>query len=96
MRKDNKQTLGEAIKQMIVDLGMEEKILSVQSEELFEEMMGKFIMKYVEKVQVSKGILYIKINSPEFKHELQYGKRKIIEHINGEIGKKYITDVKFV
>ncbi|MGB6084016.1 DciA family protein [Moheibacter sp.] len=95
-RKDNKQTLGEAIKSLISDLGMEEKLLSVQAEELFADMMKGVIMKYVLEVYVNKRVLFVKMNSPELKNELQYGKSKIIAHINEGIGKAYLLDVKFL
>lgn len=95
-RKDNKQTLGEAIKSLISDLGMEEKMLSVQAEELFADMMKGVIMKYVLEVYVNKRVLFVKMNSPELKNELQYGKSKIIAHINEGIGKAYLLDVKFL
>lgn len=95
-RKDNQLSLGEAIKHMISDLGMEEKILVMMTEEIFAEMMGTYIMKYVEKIAVQKQILFVKINSPELRNELLYGKSKIIAHINEEIGKEYIKDVKFI
>lgn len=95
-RKDNQLSLGEAIKHMISDLGMEEKILVMMAEEIFTEMMGNYIMKYVENINVQKQILFVKINSPELKNELLYGKSKIIAHINEEIGKEYIVDVKFI
>ncbi len=96
MRRDNKQTLGEAIKGLISDLGIEEKLFSIQAEELFTEMMKGVIMNYVENVYVTKRILYVKMNSPELKNELQYGKSKIISHINDGIGSNYLTDVKFL
>lgn len=95
-KKDNKQTLGEAIQILISDLGIEEKLLSVQAEELFVEMMKGVIMKYVENLYVSNRVLYVKMNSPELKSELQYGRSKIIQHINEGIGKKFIMDVKFL
>lgn len=94
-RKDNQQSLGEAIRNMIVDLGMEEKIFSVQTEEIFAEMMGSYIMRYVENFSVRKQVLYVKIKSPELRNELQYGKSKIIAHVNEQIGKDYLKDVKF-
>ena len=94
-RKDNQLSLGDAIRHMISDLGMEDKILSVQIEEIFVEMMGNYIMKYVENMSVQKQILFIRMNSPELRNELQYGKSKIITHINEEIGKEYLKDIKF-
>lgn len=96
MRKDNKQTLGEAIQSLISDWGIEEKLFSVQAEELFVEMMKGAIMKYVENLYVSKQIMYVKMNSPELKNELGYGKQKIINHINEGIGKEFILDIKFL
>ncbi|MBA5629247.1 DciA family protein [Moheibacter lacus] len=95
-RKDNKQTLGEAISGLISDFGMKEKLDSIQVEELFAEMMKGVIMKYVEKTQVRNRVLYVKMNSPELKNELQYGKGKIISHINEEMGSDYLKDVKFI
>jgi hypothetical protein len=94
-RKDNQLSLGDAIRHMISDLGMEDKILSVQIQEIFVEMMGNYIMKYVENMSVQKQILFIRMNSPELRNELQYGKSKIITHINEEIGKEYLKDIKF-
>ncbi len=95
-RKDNKQTLGEAIQSLISVWGIEEKLLSVQAEELFADMMKGVIMKYVENVHVTKQVLFVKMNSPELKNELQYGKSKIIAHINEGIGKEFIQDIKFI
>lgn len=81
---------------MISELGLEEKILTVQAEEAFQDMMGKYIMSYVKNFYVRNKILFIHINSPELKNELSFGKSKIIEHINEDIGKQFITDVRFL
>jgi len=95
-KRKNEQNLGEAIRLMISELGLEEKILTVQAEEAFQDMMGKYIMGYVENFYVRNKILFIHINSPELKNELSFGKSKIIEHINEDIGKQFITDVRFL
>lgn len=96
MRKDNKQTLGEAIRGLISDLGMEEKLYAVQVEELFTDMMKGVVMKYVQKIYVTDRVLFVKMSSPELKNELQYGKGKVISHINEGMGKDYLEDVKFL
>ncbi len=95
-RKDNNQTLGEAIRGLVSDLGIEEKLNAVQVEELFTDMMKGVVMKYVQKVEVKERILYVKMSSPELKNELQYGKGKIITHINEGMGSDYVIDVKFI
>lgn len=95
-REDNQQNLGQAIHEMISSLGMEEKILDLQVQEVFTEMMGNYIMKYVEKLTLRKQVLIVSLSSPELRNELLYGKAKIISHINSSIGKEYLKDVKFV
>lgn len=95
-KRSNQLSIGEAIKIMIADLGMEEKIFTAQAEETFAEMMGSYIMKYVEKFYVDKQVLYVKIKTPELRNELQFGKSKIIAHINQTIGQEFIIDVKFI
>lgn len=95
-RKNNQQNLGEAIQSLISEWGIEDKLLTVQAEELFEQMMGKYIMGYVESFYVKNGELVIRIKSPELKNELNYGKAKIQAHINEEIGKEFITSVTFL
>lgn len=81
---------------MISALGIEEKLLAVQAEEIFIEMMGNYIMGYVENCQVKNQVLFIKMNSPELKNELSYGRSKILDHINETIGKKYLNEIKFL
>lgn len=95
-RKDNNQSMGEAIKSLISAWGIEDKILSLQAEEAFEKMMGNYIMGYVETSFIKDQILFVKIKSPELKNELQYGKSKILAHINQELKQEYLTDVKFI
>lgn len=95
-KRKNEQNLGEAIRSMISDLGIEEKLLSIQAEEIFVEMMGNYIMRYVESCEVKNHTLFIKMNSPELKNELSYGRTKILDHINETIGKKHLKEIKFL
>lgn len=96
MKKGNLQNLGDAIKQVFSDLGIEENILETQAELAFEQMMGKYIMGYVESFHIKNRELHIRIKSPELKSELSMGKSKIKDHINGELKQDYLTEIKFL
>lgn len=95
-KRKNDQNIGEALRLMISELGIEEKLLTIQAEETFEEMMGQYIMGYVEAFYVRNKVLVIKIKSPELKSELNYGRSKILNHINETLGKEFITEVRFL
>lgn len=96
MRKKNLQNLGEVLKQTFEDLGIEEKILEAQAEDAFESMMGRYIMGYIESFYIKNRVLVIKIKSSELKTELSMGKSKIKEHINQELKKEYLQEIKFL
>ena len=43
-------------------------------------VMGKNVSQYTENIYIKNRTLYLKINSSTLKHELSYGKEKIIEN----------------
>jgi hypothetical protein len=95
-RKNNEQTLGEALKLMFSEYRMDDKITATKVEILWGDVMGVMVAKYTEKVYVKNKVLHVKLSSAELKNELRYGKTRIINHINEELGEVYLVDVKFV
>ena len=62
-------------------------------EELWEEIMGKTIAKYTDKIQIIGTTLFITSTVAPLKNELLYQKEKIIERVNEAMGEKIIKDV---
>ncbi len=59
-------------------------------------VMGRNVSQYTENIYIKNNSLYIKINSSTLKQELFYGKDKIIENFNQEIGSNYIKKIIFI
>ena len=59
-------------------------------------VMGRNVSQYTENIYIKNNTLYIKINSSTLKQELFYGKDKIIENFNQEIGSNYIKKIIFI
>ena len=49
-------------------------------------VMGKNVSQYTENIYIKNNTLFLKINSSALKQELSYGKDKIIDNFNNEIG----------
>ena len=62
----------------------------------WNDQMGDFLQKYTEQLYVKNRVLYVKLNAPALKNELQFGKSKILTHINNFIGEEFLTEVKFI
>lgn len=85
--------LGDAMKQFIEKSKLKNGIRAVQIESVWEEVMGKTIAKYTDKIEVINQTLFIQTAVGPLKNELVYQKDKIIERINEAMGEKYILNV---
>ncbi|RFM25861.1 DUF721 domain-containing protein [Deminuibacter soli] len=86
-------TIGEAIKKFLNKSQLKNGIRALQIEELWEQIMGKTIAKYTEKVQIVNHTLFIKTNVGPLKQELMYQKKKIIERVNEVMGEQMVREV---
>ena len=86
-------SLQDAIQQFLQKSRLKSGIQAVRIEEVWEELMGKTIAKYTDKIQIINHTLYITSSVAPLKNELLYQKETIIERINAAIGEKLVKDV---
>ena len=83
----------DAIKQFLKQSKLKNGVQALRIEEVWEEIMGKTIAKYTDKIQIINQTLFISSTVAQLKHELMYQKEKIIERVNEALGEKVINDV---
>ena len=66
---------------------------SMQIEDLWEELMGKTIARYTDKIQIVNNTLFISTSVAPLKTELLFQKDKIRERVNEELGENVIREV---
>ena len=86
-------SLGDAMKQFLDKSKLKNGIRAVQIEELWEQIMGKTIARYTEKIQIINQTLFIKTHVGPLKQELVYQKEKIKERVNEVMGENIIQEV---
>ena len=69
---------------------LEKGLLNIEVKKAWFELMNNGVANYTADVSLRKKTLYIKLSSPALKEELSYGKDKIIDLVNKELGKKII------
>lgn len=92
-RKNNEQTLKEAMQDFFNLFQLNTRLNDARVLAYWEEVMGKTIAKHTTNLYISKGILYLSIDSGPLKQELFYGRQKIQELMNERIGQDHITEV---
>jgi hypothetical protein len=85
--------IGAALKGFIRKSHLKNGIRAVQIEEIWEQLMGKTIAKYTEKIQIINRKLFIHTNVGPLKNELQYQKPQIIARVNEAFGEEIIIEV---
>jgi len=85
--------LGDALKQFVSKSNLKNGLRAVQIESVWEQVMGKTIARYTEKIQIINQTLFIQTSVGPLKQELLYQKPKIIERLNEALGEKVLTEV---
>jgi predicted nucleic acid-binding Zn ribbon protein len=96
LRTMSEYSLGDAMKQFLNKSRIKGSIQAIQIEEVWEQLMGKTIAKYTEKIQIHGQTLYITTHMAPLKQELLFQKENIIARVNEALGEKTIREVVIV
>jgi|TARA_B110000914_G_scaffold186769_1_gene170896 hypothetical protein len=66
---------------------------NVKVQKLWQETMGSNVNSYTKEITLKNKTLYVSLSSSVLRQELSYGKQKIVDLINKEIGGKIITKI---
>lgn len=94
MRKDNAQSLGAVIKDLMKVYGLDKKMDEVEVTNAWNELMGPAITNHTKEISVKNKVLRIKLDSGVLKEEFSYSKEKIVNLINEHLGKRVIQSVE--
>ena len=86
-------SMKDAIQQFLKHSRLKGNMQALQIEEVWENIMGKTVAKYTDKLQIIHHTLFISTSVAPLKNELHYQKEKIIERVNEALGEKIIKEV---
>jgi hypothetical protein len=86
-------SLGDALKYFLNHSKLKGYVQALQIEDVWEQIMGKTIAKYTDKIQIQGKTLYITTSMAPLKQELLYQKENIIKRVNETLGENAIKDV---
>ena len=83
----------EAIRQFLKQSRLKSNMQALQIEDVWEQIMGKTIARYTDKLQIFGDKLIITTRVAPLKQELIYQKEKIILRVNELLGQNVIREV---
>ena len=95
MRKasSNMNSLSNVIRKIIKNPKLSKRLDNIKVIEIWEEIIGKNLEKYVIDSKVYNNKLYIKLKSSTLRSEFTYQKTDLVNQINKKFGKKIIEDI---
>ena len=86
-------SLGDALRKFLNQSQLKGSIQAMQIEEVWEQIMGKTVARYTDKIQIHGHTLYVNTAVAPLRQELIYQKDKIIQRVNEALGEKVIREV---
>ena len=86
-------SLGDAMKNFISSSRIKGGIQALQIEDVWEDIMGKTVARYTDKLQIIGDKLIITTSVAPLKNELVYQKEKIKQRVNEALGQKVVGEV---
>ena len=66
---------------------------NIKVQNLWREVMGNNVNSYTNEIVLKKNTLYVNLSSSVLRQELCFGKQKIIDLLNKELGKTVIKKI---
>ena len=89
-RNNENQSISDALKAFVETNKLEKGLNKVNVADAWTKLMGNGVNNYTTSVNLERETLYIQLSSSVLREELSYGKEKIINMLNEELGKVII------
>jgi len=86
-------TIGDVLKDFVKTNKLNKGLDKVQVIEVWKSLMGPAIEKNTTNIKLERETLYVELSSSVLREELRYGKQKIIDLLNEELGRVLIKEL---
>lgn len=86
-------SLGDALKEFLNKSRLKGDIQALQIDDAWEDIMGKTVARYTDKIQIIGDKLFITTTVAPLKNELIYQREKIKQRVNEALGNSVIKEV---
>lgn len=86
-------SMGQALKIFLQKSRLKGNMQALQITDVWEQLMGKTIAKYTEKIEIINHTLFISTTVAPLKNELLYQKDKIMQRVNEALGESLVKEV---
>lgn len=95
IRKENIQSLGDALQALVQSLGIEQQVERYRIFDIWNDVVGQQVAKVAQPERIISGVLIVAVSNAPWRTELTFRKKEILEKIHERTNSKSILDIKF-
>jgi hypothetical protein len=95
-RKREANSVKDLMQSFIKENNLSKGMQKLKIEEVWEQLMGAGVVSYTEHIELQNKTLIVKLTSSVLREELSYGKEKIIQMVNQEMGEELVSRLMLV
>jgi predicted nucleic acid-binding Zn ribbon protein len=92
-KKDEFQHIGNAIQELLKSYRIKNKFDEANIVTSWEKLVGKPVAKRTKKIFIRNRVLFVELDSPSMKHNLNLHKGQILEMFQKEFGKDILGEI---
>ena len=96
MRRKNEQPIGEVLKDMFKQYGLERKYQQAEIGYVWNSLLGPSVANVTSRVVLKNGLLTVFLDSTLVKHELSMMRSRLIVALNEAMGEDLVQEIKLV
>ncbi len=89
------KTVGEALDELVENLGIRKKLREQDVFEFWEKAVGERIAEVAKPTRISKGTLFVSVQSGAWRNELSMRREEILARLNEIVNEEILKDIKF-
>lgn len=95
IRNTKPQSLGTVLNALIDSLGIRERLEKARIVETWAELAGIRINSITHSVWVKDDVLFVRLHSAVWRHELNLRRKEWCSRLNQELGKEIVKEIVF-
>ena len=95
-RSNDNLSISDVLKEFVDTNNLQKGLDKVNVKVVWENMMGQGVSRYTSDIKLQGTTLFVKFSSSVLREELSYGKDKIINMLNEEMGARVVSKLMLV
>ena len=96
MRTRKSTPLGDALRALVDDLGISQRIREYDVLDVWPEVVGPHIASVTNVRSIRNGVLVVAVTNPAWRQELLLRKKDLIANINAKLQRTTVRDITLV